>query len=343
VLKKEGDKELLYDGPLKTYKMENLTPGKSSTYILIAKFKNFTSWEEEICRKTFTIPQIEKIDTKEIRLEDITNYSPQSQKLEEKYKEKNLKIDCANILITGGIGCGKSSMLNTLITAIQNTKNISKLVHAMKSREHVTKSFNCYDLKELYNVKIKLFECWGWVPDKNYESNTISAMMSGKLPNKFDMDNIAVEGELNNDPTLNDSIHCVILIVDYKQHDDDSYYKRFETFRDMALKKEISFIVVINKCDKSDDEDHDYELKQDTSQIYKSQKLYQCRKVVAEKTGANLGNIFLMRSYSDEVYPLKDINSISLFLISRVLDQCDEYYTRLLSGIAKHPQLEKNN
>eukprot|EP01091_Cochliopodium_minus_P006054 TRINITY_DN15936_c0_g1_i1.p1 TRINITY_DN15936_c0_g1~~TRINITY_DN15936_c0_g1_i1.p1 ORF type:complete len:370 (-),score=66.19 TRINITY_DN15936_c0_g1_i1:8-1117(-) len=329
----------IYQGSEPFFVLKDLKKGEKAIYTLTGQFESFWSkWEDKICNRTFTVPNFEVYSLELDLLNSIKNYSPKSQKLEEKFK--HVKINSANVFLAGGVGSGKSSIVNTFDTCLQNSGKISRQVRTLDWENHVSKKFSCHDFNKLESeTKIKLFDAWGWVPKTNHDKLSISSMLGGKLPLEFEIGKDPMEKLIQN-PTLNDSIHCVVFLVDYKNYDKDDYYEKFRDFREVADDKEIPYLVVITKCDETDNKEHDTLLKQNYLKIYESHKLNQIRCTVSEKSGVKPGDIYFMINYSIQYSPKKEINNLALNFLSEVLSCCDTYYSKLYVGTAQHSFLQ---
>ena len=82
-----------------------------------------------------------------------------------------------NVLITGWTGSGKSSLINSITTFLQNNGEFLKLSDALRSDKSVTTKLLCIDTRDIPCVpgnpasgslgKFRFWDTWGWSP-KNY-------------------------------------------------------------------------------------------------------------------------------------------------------------------------------
>ena len=182
------------------------------------------------------------------------------------------------------------------MTSHDNNGNISQILQTSSSNEHVTNTFNCFEIENM-----KFYDTWGWTPS-NYKNDEISSIITGKVPVGWDMGkNIFTENlELNQNPTLNDSMHCVILIVNYESYDDVNYYKTFETAKNASNNRGIPFLILLNKCDK-----HHISLVENPIKIFDSSELYDIKKKFQRKQVLIWVTFCCLKVIPKKVFPLK--------------------------------------
>jgi len=92
-----------------------------------------------------------------------------------------------NILCFGTAGSGKSSFINSLMTAFSDSKIEPAAVGG--DTEHVTSAltrFRVSQIDGLKDVPINIFDVWG-LDKNNYQNELLLTLLDGKLPNGYDM------------------------------------------------------------------------------------------------------------------------------------------------------------
>lgn len=90
-----------------------------------------------------------------------------------------------NILLFGLAGCGKSSYLQSVITALSTKQHvITGITPIGGGSEHVTTTLRKFAICE--DVKVNLMDTWGLTPS-NYVKGELQKIVQGILPDKWDM------------------------------------------------------------------------------------------------------------------------------------------------------------
>lgn len=136
-------------------------------------------------------------------------------------------------------------------------------------------------------------------------------------------------------PTLNESMHAIVLLVNYSSYDDQEYFKNVDKFINAANNRGIPFIILVSKCDLCSKD-----IEEDPLKIYTSPEILEVRTQISKRTGVNIGDILPFKSYSQESFPNEKIDHIALRTLSKITSLCNSYYDKLYDGNAKHPQIE---
>lgn len=153
-------------------------------------------------------------------------------------------LERVNILLCGGVGAGKSSFINSLLTVFHSTK-----VHAASVAQHastVTRHVTKYrlesirdDLPGFLTTCIDLWDTPGFTYEQDattYRGGQLAHMVEGNIPDQFpNLDTTGITFNtpgLQRDPTPSDKMHVVLLMVNYKHLNerDSPYMARVNEF-----------------------------------------------------------------------------------------------------------------
>ena len=127
-----------------------------------------------------------------------------------------------NILLLGPVSAGKSSLINTLITAWSGeaewevkegemcAQDIMQVAVAYGSTddEPLTNEIKHYIIP---NTNITLIDTWGWT-EENYPPGQLEALLDGDIPNGFSMDSPMEQSQAD----ASQVVHAVIIVLDIR-------------------------------------------------------------------------------------------------------------------------------
>ena len=145
----------------------------------------------------------------------LTNYTPDN-------------LSHINIMLCGGVGAGKSSLINSFLTLFNPT--VVHVAKKAKSTVSVTSEVTMYPLGSLRkNARgakktcIQLWDTPGFTYGESattYQHSQLCHMIEGCIPDGFkglDRTNLSVATSgFNRDPTVEDKMHVVCLMVNYQ-------------------------------------------------------------------------------------------------------------------------------
>jgi len=223
-----------------------------------------------------------------------------------------------NICILGGAGSGKSTLINSIASALNGRR--TDWAHAQRG-DHVTYRLEKYPLpaNSGNDSAAILWDVWGW-DSVNYQQGEIQYLLDGMLPNCWTSDRPPMinSSGINTTPSINDSPQVVIIVIPADQAHTKTYIDRLREFSKAAALRDIKIMLVLSKCDL-----YDPLITNAYDQLPNSQLL---ATLVSKLFNEQLGIEII--PYIG--YTFGDVNNVmdyySLRIINRALDLCEDYY-----------------
>ena len=160
-------------------------------------------------------------------------------------------IKTLNILLCGGVGAGKSSIVSTVDSLYQGRS--SRIAPHGQGTGSFTRNLHKYkftDPETKRAVHWKLWDSMGWGTN-DYKSGELGFILDGHLPNKCQLDkaiSLKTEG-FKLAPSIEDTVHCMCLVVPCESATDDSYMQRLNEMREVARGKGKHHLFVLGLVD----------------------------------------------------------------------------------------------
>jgi len=150
-----------------------------------------------------------------------------------------------NFFIMGGIGAGKSSLLNTMFSSVD--VRVVKLAAAMPlGGAHVTTIFSIRDL----TPNIHIYDGIGFTAT-NYQKREFEYILKGRLKNNFNFETGDIDEWLRPvEESKQYEVHCVIFLIPVASADNNVYITRMKQFMKDAEKIGVKSIIVLSQVDK---------------------------------------------------------------------------------------------
>lgn len=151
-------------------------------------------------------------------------------------KQAGLSVPIINILLCGGVGAGKSSIISTIDSICQG--RISRRAPHGQGTGSLTRMLRKYTFTQPETVKPVKWQMWdsmGWGVD-DYKRGELGFILDGNLPNKCDLaGSISTRTEgFKVQPSLQDRVHCMVLVVPCNAASDEAYMARLHEMRQFA-------------------------------------------------------------------------------------------------------------
>ena len=150
-----------------------------------------------------------------------------------------LHIKHINILLCGGVGAGKSSIVSTVDSLCQ--RRVSRRAPHGQGTGSLTRALRHYSFtnpakKQL--VKWNLWDSMGWGAS-DYKKGEMGFILDGNLPDKCRLD-AAISLKTNGfkkQPKLSDAVHCMCLVVPCDSATDEAYMQRLCEMQQFARER----------------------------------------------------------------------------------------------------------
>lgn len=151
-------------------------------------------------------------------------------------QEAGLSVPVLNLLLLGGVGAGKSSIVSTIDSICKG--RISRRAAHGEGAGSLTKDlhkFNFVQPGSKQPVKWQIWDSMGWGSD-DYKQGELGFILDGNLPSNTDLTrSISTRtAGFNAHPRLQDRVHCMILVVPAHAATDEGYLKRLQEMRQIA-------------------------------------------------------------------------------------------------------------
>ncbi|BDA43869.1 probable interferon-induced protein 44 [Coccomyxa sp. Obi] len=181
-----------------------------------------------------------------------------------------------NVLLVGGVGAGKSSIVSTLDSLFRGRLS-RKAAHGQALTGSFTRSLTKYSfrheraadygIEEAQEAPFVLWDSPGW-SDTLYQNGELGYILDGNLPNRFDLTQ-AISPQSHNfvvAPDLADRVHCVCFVVPCQAGSNADYMRRLKELKKDAMDRGIPTLVFLTKVDQ-------YDAEADISRLENSQRI----------------------------------------------------------------------
>lgn len=244
----------------------------------------------------------------------------------------------SNILIVGGMATGKSSLINTLITALSDTDTIRRIAVSRQDGSSVTTKLGGFDLRALGKdgkplANAVLLDTAGWTAT-NY-----NGMVDYLLKGQIRYNNTTTIGDKNYElrdtdvlPASNlytNEVHCVVFVFPYDKTTTNKDVEDYNTLVQAAYNNSIPRVGIITHCD----EDPVVQIA-GLAAAYSSPSLAEARSRVAGALNISRGEVLLVKNYNEETQPIAEVNAMALFALRVIQRSVDNYLDRFALGFS---------
>jgi GTPase SAR1 family protein len=242
--------------------------------------------------------------------------------------------DHVNLLAVGLAGAGKSSLLNSLCTALAGDGHVKLPFRERGGMAHGTVSFDwrqldCIDADVLQNCKLRALDLWGATADDNVQLCLEAALiMEGMMPNGYKhSEPLMLSGPGMLSPSIARAPHALVFVVDGHNYDADRAYQVFSLFSRLASAYSVPCVAVVTKIDELD-----ATMVGAPHTAYTAASLIGVRSHVAKSAGLPLGDVHLLKSYKQEQVASAHVDANVLRLADSVLTKARAYLNGVRTG-----------
>ncbi|KAL3132022.1 Interferon-induced protein 44-like [Trebouxia sp. C0010 RCD-2024] len=248
-------------------------------------------------------------------------------------KQAGLSVPIINILLCGGVGAGKSSIVSTIDSICQS--RISRRAPHGQGTGSLTRMLRKYTFVQPETkkpVKWQMWDSMGWGVD-DYKRGELGFILDGNLPNKCDLaGSISTRTEgFKVQPSLQDRVHCMVLVVPCNAASDEAYMARLHEMRQFARDRELPTLVFLSKIDTYDPD----VIGNDLAKTYHSSRLLHLVEELEETAGVGgRKDILPVKSLSNEMGPTTELSALMCKALEQALYAAEDYVTEYGDRIA---------
>ncbi|XP_027027511.1 interferon-induced protein 44-like [Tachysurus fulvidraco] len=244
------------------------------------------------------------------------------QELKE-FELSNPEIKHLRFLMTGPVGAGKSSFVNSINNAFQN-RITNKAIMATMLETSCTEIFRSYKIKNATSGTLSFMFCDTMGVEKGSEKGVdvrdLNNALLGHLKEgyKFNQHSCITTDDsgFNSKPTLEDKIQCVICAISgntISQLDAEVINKMKQNFKE-ATKLGISQVIIMTKID-----EFCPLVNEDLRNVYKSKKIKEKMTECSNLLSVPMTCIFPVKNYHEQTKTDDDIDVLLLSALTQIL------------------------
>ncbi|XP_072910169.1 interferon-induced protein 44-like [Hemitrygon akajei] len=228
-------------------------------------------------------------------------------------------VDCINILLFGMVGAGKSSAINTFLSALDPQGATITCVPTGDNPASLTPELTCYRAGSL-----KFWDSTGWnaleKPDQT--QGVLQMILEGRVPKGTNLQHLNHDLDVSNYPVIPENvIHGVTFIFDISTMDSisDDKMNAFQELQTIVAQKYVHRVVIGTK----------FELLQipekHNAWIYEYKPLQQKFEKLAESTGMERRSMFVVSNQwkGDQIEMIKCI--LALYVLDNMVRNIDQF------------------
>nr|XP_055038666.1 interferon-induced protein 44-like [Misgurnus anguillicaudatus] len=258
--------------------------------------------------------------------------------------EKNLRefplshpnVNYVRILLTGDVGAGKSSFINSINSAFQKRITTEALANSTSSKSF-TKSYKTYYIKSgesilpfVFNdiMGLESIELEGAHPEdivkalqgflkEGYKFNPVSSVSVG-------------DDGYRSDPTAQEQTYCLVYIIaaDKVSMMYPEVIQKMQYIRAKASELDIPQIIIMTRVDESCEL-----VKKDLRKIYTSKKIKVKMEECCNLVGVSMSNIFPVKNYHEEIDPDNDTDVLLLRALTQIVQIANDNLSRKYENV----------
>jgi len=174
-------------------------------------------------------------------------------------KPADRRVRAFNTLVFGVIGAGKSSWINSIVTALSHQVE-NQLASVGGTSGHVTTQlvrYRLYNIPDVPEVPLNLWDSWG-VTLSNYDEEFIGALLKGDVPSGFKIASTYSprDNTVNNatDYPLSREMHAVVIVVPQAITEDSDMLQKMQKVVQQMI--EYNPVIVVTHMDEVSEEAH---------------------------------------------------------------------------------------
>ncbi|XP_052399195.1 interferon-induced protein 44-like [Carassius gibelio] len=232
------------------------------------------------------------------------------------FTPSNPDVTNIKILVAGQIGAGKSSFIDSVLSAFQGEivnealtdRRTKRLIKYRIRSGHADLPFEICDIKGLEPEKISKSQIDDIV--KTIYGHVKEGYEFGKKPLTRD------DEHYNENPSLSDQAFCLVYVIEANTFqpyaEDKRIIEKLRNIHQEISDKGIPQVIVMSKVDEAS-----YLVKNDLQMVYRSSIIKEKMELCSAKLGVPVSHIFPVKNYHNEI----NTNDVVDVLILKALDQ----------------------
>ncbi|XP_078249158.1 interferon-induced protein 44-like isoform X5 [Pogona vitticeps] len=252
------------------------------------------------------------------------------------YKPPLNSVQKIRVLFVGQIGAGKSSFFNSVDSVFCG--HVINNAPAGADGKSVTKKYRTYEVKNRSTGKplpILFCDTMGLEERElaSLRTDDVISILKGHIPDGYQFNPIAAmqpntPGYIKS-PSLKEEIHCVVFVVDGSNIEilPEKMETKLKEIREKANEFELPQLILLTKVDEISSF-----LKEDVSDVYKSQAVKQKMETASGKLGIPLSQIVPVKDYCSEVELKDDVDILILLALRQIVRFAQRYLENFSSN-----------
>ncbi|KAF4075400.1 hypothetical protein AMELA_G00234090 [Ameiurus melas] len=228
--------------------------------------------------------------------------------------QSNHSVDHLRILVVGPEGVGKSAFITSVNTVLQG-RNTS-----LTGSYSAINKYTICKLKKSTEGSLFPFVFGDTVGLKKKSNQDIVNILQGHVPEGStinpSMDLTVESTDFNQTPSLNDEVHCLVLIMKECKY----IFKEVKQVLEKACRLGIPVVVLMSKVDEACPL-----VKQNLKMIYRSKKIKETMEKCSVSLGVPLKYIFPVKNYHEEITNSAEIDILILMALTNILNFANDF------------------
>lgn len=258
----------------------------------------------------------------------------------ENFCSRHSDVKDIKILVAGQIGAGKSSFINSVLSAFQGeiVNEAIAEVSGSAASHSFTKRLRSYHIRSGdADLPFELCDIKGLEPERISESQIEDIINSiyghVKEGYKFKEKSLTSDDEhYNQNPSLSDQAFCLVYVIDANtfqlSEDDKILTEKLRIIRKKISDKGIPQVIVMSKVDEACPL-----VKNDLKMVYRSKKIKEKMELCSYKVGVPMSNIFPVKNYHNEINTNDDVDVLILKALDQIVRSADGRLRRGASNV----------
>ncbi|XP_078249154.1 interferon-induced protein 44-like isoform X3 [Pogona vitticeps] len=246
------------------------------------------------------------------------------------YKPPLNSVQQVRVLFLGPVGAGKSSFFNSVNSVFRGY--VTSQAIAGSDSGSVTLQYRTYQVKNGSNGKplpIVFCDTMGLEEKQGagLDMDDITNLLQGHIPERYQFNpTVAMQPDTLGYikcPSLKDQIHCVVFVTDGSKMEilPEKLERKLRKTRQKINKLAVPQLVIMTKVDAVCPS-----LKEDLSDVYRSQAVMRQMEITAESLGIPLSQIVPVKNYCSELELKDDADILILMAVRQMLRLAESYF-----------------